>query len=109
VGDIRGKGLMWSIEYVQDRGTREPFPPSAGLAALMTKATWSRGCIVSTNAYNDPVAEPGGGPPRGRLVGDCTVLLPALTSEPSELEQGVEVIRAAIEETLPAVAASLEA
>jgi adenosylmethionine-8-amino-7-oxononanoate aminotransferase len=108
VGDIRGKGLMWSIEYVQDRDTREPFPPSAGLAALLTKAAWGRGCIVSTNAYNDPVAEPGGGPPRGRLVGDCTVLLPALTSQPSELEQGVEVIRAAIEETLPAVAASLE-
>lgn len=108
VGDIRGKGLMWSVEYVRDRETRLPFPPSAGVAALMTKATWSRGCIVSTNAYNDPIAEPGGGSPRGRLVGDCTVLLPALTSEPSELEQGVEILRAAIEETLPVVAGSLE-
>ncbi|EFX06000.1 aminotransferase class 3 [Grosmannia clavigera kw1407] len=26
VGDIRGRGLFWGIELVQDRGSREPFP-----------------------------------------------------------------------------------
>lgn len=27
VGDIRGQGLFWSVEFVKDKVSREPFPP----------------------------------------------------------------------------------
>ncbi|KAF7589237.1 hypothetical protein BBP40_004580 [Aspergillus hancockii] len=31
-GDIRGKGLFWGIEFVKDKGTKEPFSPETGVA-----------------------------------------------------------------------------
>jgi adenosylmethionine-8-amino-7-oxononanoate aminotransferase len=32
VGDIRGKGLFWGLEFVADRSTKEPFDPKMGVA-----------------------------------------------------------------------------
>ncbi|KAE8318810.1 pyridoxal phosphate-dependent transferase [Aspergillus transmontanensis] len=32
VGDIRGKGLFWGIEFVKDKSTKEPFSPEMGVA-----------------------------------------------------------------------------
>ncbi|KAJ5994754.1 hypothetical protein N7481_001731 [Penicillium waksmanii] len=32
VGDIRGKGLFWGIEFVKDRSSKEPFNPSTRLS-----------------------------------------------------------------------------
>jgi adenosylmethionine-8-amino-7-oxononanoate aminotransferase len=32
VGNIRGKGLFWGIEFVQSKITKQPFDPSLGIA-----------------------------------------------------------------------------
>ncbi|KAI0392126.1 exocyst complex protein exo70 [Xylariaceae sp. FL0594] len=32
VGDIRGKGLFWGIEFVKDKTSKEPFPSSSNVA-----------------------------------------------------------------------------
>jgi len=36
VGDIRGKGLMWGVELVMDKGSREPLPPGKKAAEMVT-------------------------------------------------------------------------
>lgn len=45
VGDIRGKGLMAGIEFVQPGG-REPFPAAAGVTARVDQATREAGLLV---------------------------------------------------------------
>jgi hypothetical protein len=32
VGDIRGRGLFWAVEFVQDRETKAPFPAKHGVS-----------------------------------------------------------------------------
>ena len=32
VGDVRGKGLFWGIEFVANKSTKEPYEPSEGIA-----------------------------------------------------------------------------
>ena len=43
VGDIRGRGLFWAVEYVKDRSTKAPFDPSLGLNARVKQEAMSRG------------------------------------------------------------------
>jgi hypothetical protein len=33
VGDVRGIGMMWAVEFVADRESREPYPPEVQFAA----------------------------------------------------------------------------
>ncbi len=46
VGDIRGQGLMWAIELVADRATKEPFPPKSKLAGRVFDRAFADGLIV---------------------------------------------------------------
>ncbi|KAI1757351.1 exocyst complex protein exo70 [Xylaria castorea] len=37
VGDIRGSGLFWGVEFVMDKTTNKPFPSSSGVALEMAE------------------------------------------------------------------------
>ncbi len=52
VGDIRGQGLMWGLEFVADRTTKEPFPAARGLAKKLGDAAFERGLIIYPSSGN---------------------------------------------------------
>jgi adenosylmethionine-8-amino-7-oxononanoate aminotransferase len=43
VGDIRGRGLFWAVEYVQDRSSKTPFNPALKLNARVKREAMARG------------------------------------------------------------------
>lgn len=46
VGDIRGRGLFYALEFVKDRATREPFEPRVKLHARLKREAMARGLMV---------------------------------------------------------------
>lgn len=52
VGDVRGKGMMWGIEFVRDRDTKQPFERSARIAERIGDAAFARGLIIYPGSGN---------------------------------------------------------
>jgi len=67
VGDIRQRGLMVGIELVQDKETREPFPPGRRTGHRVILQARKRGVIL-------------------RPLGDVVVLMPPLCISLEELD-----------------------
>lgn len=42
VGDIRGRGLFWAIEFVQDRATKGPFPAKRNVSMEISELGLSK-------------------------------------------------------------------
>ncbi len=87
VGDVRGKGLMWGIEFVRDKGTREPFVRSAGIAPRFRDFCIERGFTVY----------PGTAMANG-VDGDNIIVGPPLVIDETELGLLFEKLGSAIED-----------
>ncbi len=92
IGDVRGRGLFWGIELVQDRVTKEPFDPALKLHARIKKEALSRGLMVY----------PMGGTVDGHL-GDHILLAPPYICSEAELELIVERLDGAVEAALSSI------
>ena len=107
VGNIRGKGLFWGvgeiprskfaaaahrtgqIEFVADKKTKEPFPPSAGVAnAVHIKGLNDLGISLY----------PGTGTKNG-VDGDHVLLSPAYTSTSEEIEEIAQKVKETVFQT----------
>ncbi len=46
VGDVRGIGLLWAVEFVSDKRSKRPFPPDKSFSARVGAAAMKRGLLV---------------------------------------------------------------
>jgi adenosylmethionine-8-amino-7-oxononanoate aminotransferase len=45
IGDIRGKGLLQGVEFVQDWATKKPFPPEVGIGVRIGRRALANGLL----------------------------------------------------------------
>jgi adenosylmethionine-8-amino-7-oxononanoate aminotransferase len=86
VGDIRGRGLFWGVEFVADRATREPFDPSLRLHARIKRTAFEAGLMCY----------PMGGTLDGRR-GDHLLLAPPFNIESAQVDEIVTGLSRAID------------
>ena len=86
VGDIRGRGLFWAIEYVTDRTSKAPFAPELKLNARVKREAMARGLAC----YAMP------GTIDGRL-GDHTMLAPPFIVTNVDVDRIVERLGDAVD------------
>jgi adenosylmethionine-8-amino-7-oxononanoate aminotransferase len=75
VGDVRGLGMMWGIELVRDRKTREPFPARLKVSRRLYEACLEEGLLIY----------PGSGTREGQ-DGDHFIIAPPFTITPAEMD-----------------------
>ncbi len=87
VGDVRGLGLLWGVEFVADKRSKLPFPAARNFAGRVARAAAARGLMVyPMQGCVDGVA------------GDHLLLAPPAIITPRQIHWAVEQLRAAIEE-----------
>jgi adenosylmethionine-8-amino-7-oxononanoate aminotransferase len=88
VGDVRGLGLLWGVEFVADKKTKAPFPPERNFAGRVGQVAAQRGVLV----YPMQGCVDG-------LAGDHLLLAPPAVITANEIRSAVEQVRDAILET----------
>jgi adenosylmethionine-8-amino-7-oxononanoate aminotransferase len=87
VGDVRGIGLLWAVEFVADKSTKRPFPPEQNFAGRVGAAALKRGLLVY----------PMQGSVDG-ISGDHLLLAPPAIITPEQIAWAVEQLAASIRE-----------
>jgi adenosylmethionine-8-amino-7-oxononanoate aminotransferase len=88
VGDVRGLGLLWAVEFVADKKTKAPFPPEKNFARLVGQACLRRGLLVyPMQGSVDGVA------------GDHLLIAPPAVITAEQIGWAVEQLRLAINES----------
>ncbi len=91
VGDIRGRGLLLALEFVEDRATRRPFDPALKLHARLKREAMARGLMVY----------PMGGTIDG-ASGDHVLLAPPFIVNANQIDTIVERLGDAVDAAVPA-------
>ncbi len=88
VGDVRGLGLMWGVEFVRDKKTKEPFAAKDNVAAHIGHACARRGVLV----YPMQGCVDG-------ISGDHVLVAPPAVITTDQIGWAVEQLRAAVNES----------
>ncbi|MBL4628156.1 MAG: aspartate aminotransferase family protein [Roseicyclus sp.] len=89
VGDIRGRGLFWGLEFVADRATKTPFPSHLGLAGQLKKAAMAEGLACYPMAGT-----------RNGQDGDHVLLAPPFIMTEAQMDDVVEMLGCAVDQVL---------
>jgi adenosylmethionine-8-amino-7-oxononanoate aminotransferase len=87
VGDVRGIGLLWGVEFVADKATKQPFTPELNFAGRVAQAAVNRGLLVyPIQGCVDGVA------------GDHVLIAPPAVITSEQIDWAAMQLREAIEE-----------
>ena len=87
VGDVRGLGLLWGVEFVADKKSKGPFPSGENFAGRVGSAAMQRGLLVY--------------PMQGSVdgvSGDHLLLAPPAVITEEQIDWSVEQLAAAVRE-----------
>lgn len=73
IGDVRGVGLLWGIEFVTDRATRAQFPASRSFAIAVRQAARELGMLCRGSAH-------------------VVILAPALVASKADLDEIIDIL-----------------
>lgn len=85
IGDVRGKGLLTAFEFVSDRETMEPLPPSLEAHARLVELAYERGLIIYSRRT------------RGGTAGDHFLLAPPLIITEAQIGEMMTILCAALD------------
>ncbi|MBI0576011.1 aspartate aminotransferase family protein [Neobacillus cucumis] len=86
IGEVRGKGLLLGIEFVEDKTTKRPFPRKAAVTQTM----------VTLGKENGLLVYPAGAGMDG-VNGDSIIISPPLTISKREMEELFSLLKATCE------------
>lgn len=87
VGDVRGIGLLWAVEFVADKASKRPFPPEDNFAGHVAAAALKRGLLVY----------PMQGSVDG-ISGDHLLLAPSAVITPEQIARSIDHLSESIRE-----------
>jgi adenosylmethionine-8-amino-7-oxononanoate aminotransferase len=88
VGDVRGIGLLWAVEFVSDKTTKRPFPAEFNFAGRVTQSALQQGLLVyPMQGCADGVA------------GDHLLIAPSAIVTTDQIDWAVQQLGDAVEET----------
>jgi adenosylmethionine-8-amino-7-oxononanoate aminotransferase len=82
IGDIRGKGMLWAIEFVADQDTRTPFPMEKNVKMDIIAQCLLKGVFFYPGYYEDE---------RGR--GDQLMIAPPFIITEEQIDECLEILR----------------
>lgn len=90
VGDIRGRGLFWAVEFMQDPQTRTPFPIDAMFCNKVVHVALDLGLNILGNLGQT-----------GAVHIEHVIMSPPYIVTSPELRRMVAILRTAIETVIP--------
>ncbi|KAL2862668.1 pyridoxal phosphate-dependent transferase [Aspergillus lucknowensis] len=87
IGDVRGRGLFWALEFVKDKTTKEPFPAADGIAQKVHRTGLQKEHCISVI--------PGAGVADGKN-GDIVQIAPAYNISRADIELIVDRVEGVI-------------
>ncbi|KAJ5358446.1 uncharacterized protein N7496_010859 [Penicillium cataractarum] len=88
VGDIRGRGLFWAVEFVLDKNSKTAFSPKDNFCGKVVKNALSSGLNILGNLGHT-----------GEYQVDHVLVCPPYITTDAELENIVSILKAAVLET----------
>ena len=88
VGDIRGKGMLWGIEFVKDKETKEPFPKEKNVKMDLVMQCMMKGVFFYPGYYQNEQGN-----------GDLLMVAPPFIITEEQIDECVGILRETIEES----------